>query len=65
MATSANLAGGKLCFTTLAVKKQFAAQKLQPDVYLDAGALPKKKPSTIVKEEKGELVVLRRGEIKI
>lgn len=65
VATSANVAGEPECYDVACVKKQFVTYKLQPDFYLDEGPLEKRLPSTLVKEEKGKLIVLRQGEIEI
>jgi len=65
VSTSANVSGEPVCYSIRAVKKQFVDQKFQPDFYLDVGRLPKRKPSTIVMEKNGEIVVLRQGEIKL
>lgn len=62
VSTSANLSEQPACYSIRAAKKQLGDQ---PDFYLDVGALPKRKPSTIVTEKNGEIVVLRQGSIKI
>ncbi len=63
IATSANRAGEPACYSVRAVKKQLG--DVQPDFYLDEGALPRRKPSTIVREEDGKTIVLRQGSIRI
>lgn len=63
VATSANVAGQPSCYDVASVRAQFATHLLQPDFYLDDGPLATQKPSTIVAEQDGELVVLRQGEI--
>ncbi len=63
--TSANRAGGKECYLTQDVRDQFSSQLLQPDYYLDAGALAFHSPSTIVREADGEVEVLRQGELYV
>lgn len=65
VSTSANRAGEPACYDIDCVKKQFQTQQLQPDLYLYGGVLPKRLPSTIIKEENGQIVVLRQGEISI
>ncbi len=42
---------------------QFRNKRYQPDLYLDAGKLPKVKPSTIISIENRELKILRKGPI--
>jgi L-threonylcarbamoyladenylate synthase len=56
VSTSANLSGQPACYSIRAVKKQLGDK---PDFYLDTGRLPKRKPSKIVMEQDGEIVVLR------
>ncbi len=65
VSTSANVSGEPVCYSVRVVKKQLVGRKTQPDFYLDVGRLKKVKPSTIVVEKNGEIVVLRQGEIKI
>lgn len=65
VSTSANVSGQPVCYSVRAVKKQFAGHTHQPDYYFDVGALPRRKPSTLVKEEKGRLIVLRQGGIRV
>ena len=65
VATSANRAGQPMCYRMEDIRQQFAVALLQPDYFLDGGVLKKRKPSTIVVEQEGELVVLRQGEIEI
>ncbi len=65
VATSANLAGEPQCYSVRAVKKQFQTRRLQPDFYLDVGALPRRKPSTIIKVSGNEIETLRTGSIKL
>lgn len=64
VSTSANISGRAECYSPLAVKKQF--KKFPSDlIIVDAGKLPKKKPSTIVDASGDILKVIRRGSIKI
>jgi len=56
VSTSANLSGQPACYSVRAAKKQLGDR---PDGYLDAGVLPRRKPSRIVTEKDGEIVVLR------
>jgi len=65
ISTSANVSGEPVCYSIRTVKKQLIGRKTQPDFYLTGGRLKKVKPSTIVMEKDGEVVVLRQGEILI
>lgn len=70
-ATSANsprdLAGGFDSYTAEDIIKQFSKLKYKPDIIIDAGRLPKRKPSTLLKIEHkvtGQgYEVLRKGPI--
>jgi L-threonylcarbamoyladenylate synthase len=64
VATSANRAGMSPAFSADAARQAFSSG-LVPDFILDVGALPRQKPSTIVAERDGKLVVLREGAIRI
>jgi L-threonylcarbamoyladenylate synthase len=64
-ATSANLAGRKESYSISEIIKQFQHQKFQPDFIINAGRLAKNKVSTMVKIERGEIEVLRKGQVKI
>jgi L-threonylcarbamoyladenylate synthase len=63
VATSANRSDQPDCYSIRAVKSQYKSQKLQPDYILNAGALPKRKPSTLVKVQDDKIKVLRKGKI--
>ena len=63
VATSANRSGQPDCYSVKAVRLQYANTKLQPDYFLDVGALPKRRPSTLVKIEDNKIKVLRPGSI--
>ncbi|MFH1404686.1 MAG: L-threonylcarbamoyladenylate synthase [Patescibacteria group bacterium] len=65
ISTSANLSGKESCYSVEDVKKEFVHEKLQPDYFIDAGVLPKRKSSTIVQEQNGKLDVLREGSVRI
>lgn len=65
VSTSANISGKPACFSVTALKKQFGA-RLKNMFVIDIGALPRRKPSTIVAiSEVGEIQVVRQGAIKI
>jgi L-threonylcarbamoyladenylate synthase len=63
--TSANVSGMPTCYSVVEVSKQFARRRLQPDFALDVGPLPRRKPSTIIAEQDGRIVVLRQGSLRI
>ncbi|MFA6604006.1 MAG: L-threonylcarbamoyladenylate synthase [Patescibacteria group bacterium] len=63
--TSANLSGQPACYSPREVRKQLVARRRQPELFLNAGALPRRPPSTIVKIVKGQVVILRPGSIKL
>lgn len=66
VATSANRSGEKEARSGRAVARAFADQKNKPDYILDAGALPRRKPSTVVRvRQNGTIEVLRPGKIKV
>lgn len=65
VSTSANLSGQQVCYSASCVIGQFKNQKYQPDLILDAGRLPKRKPSTIVIIKDGRVVILRKGAVEV
>lgn len=61
IATSANRSGGSTPYTVRSVLRQLRGP-LYPDLILDGGRLPKRKPSTIVKVDgRGKLRIVRSG----
>lgn len=60
---SAHLSGGYDSYSSVDVIKQFNRQKHKPDIIIDAGKLPKRKPSTMVKVADSEWEILRPGPI--
>lgn len=64
-ATSANVSGKGECYSVRQLIKQFGRQKYLPDLILDAGKLPKKKVTTIIKVKNDRVEILRQGGIKI
>lgn len=61
---SAHLSGGYDSYSAEDIIKQFSKQKHKPDIIIDAGKLPKRKPSTLVKIlADGEIEILRAGSI--
>jgi len=64
VSTSANISEKGDCYDPEKIKEQFEAEKFKPDLFISAGKLPIKLPSTIVKFDK-EAKILRQGEIKV
>jgi L-threonylcarbamoyladenylate synthase len=62
-ATSANISGQPDCYSAGEILKQFQKQKFQPDIIINAGKLPKRKPSTLVRVFDDVVKVLREGPI--
>jgi L-threonylcarbamoyladenylate synthase len=62
-ATSANVSGKSDCYSAEALIHQFQRKKFKPDFVINAGKLPKRKPSTVVKIDKGIIEILRQGSI--
>jgi L-threonylcarbamoyladenylate synthase len=62
-ATSANLSGQIDCYSVGDIIAQFKNQTYKPDIIINAGKLPKRKPSTMVRIVNGEIKILRRGPI--
>lgn len=65
VSTSANVAGEENPYTAEDIQKRFSLEEVQPDIIIDANTLPPSPPSTVVKIENGQLVVLRQGSIYI
>ncbi len=65
VSTSANISSHASPYDIESVLKMFENTDNQPDVIIDAGTLPHRSPSTIVRVENGELSVLRQGEIVV
>lgn len=64
VATSANLSGNNNLYNSAKVIEEFEGRQYQPDLIIDAGILPKIKPSTLVKVEGLKVKVIRIGLIK-
>lgn len=65
VSTSANVAGEENPYTAEDIQSRFLKEDVQPDIIVDAGTLPPSPPSTVVKIENGQLIVLRQGSIYI
>lgn len=63
-ATSANISGEKEPYSITEILKQYKGQKLTPDLIIDAGKLPFRKPSTIIDLTKKKIKLIRKGPIK-
>lgn len=63
--TSANLSNQPTIYSGDEVRHAYFQQKIQPNIILNAGALPQRPTSTIVQEQNGKIVVIREGAIKI
>ena len=65
-ATSANRAGQGDLYDSKDIMALYAKRKNRPDALIDAGILPRRLPSTIVKiNENGNFEILRQGSLKI
>ncbi len=66
VATSANKSGEPECRSGRSVVRAFQGAQTKPDLVLDLGALPRRKPSTIARVcPDGKVAVLRRGAVRI
>ncbi len=65
VSTSANIASMDSPYDVDSVLEMFEGQGYQPDIIIDAGTLPHRSPSTVVKVSDGKLEVLRQGEIVV
>lgn len=63
--TSANVSGAETLYKGTQIVKEFNSRKRKPSLLLDAGALPKRAPSTIVGFLKGNALVIRQGSVRI
>ncbi len=64
-ATSANVSGLPQCYSATAVLRQFRRRKHKPDILIDAGTLPKRKPSTLIKIDGDNFEILRKGPVSL
>lgn len=62
-ATSANLSGKPVSYSSADILKQFKNQKYKPDIIINAGKLPFSKPSTVVLIKNRQIKILRDGPI--
>jgi|GEM_PF-543226 len=61
ISTSANISGQPACYDVECVIKQFKNTKVQPDLIIDAGPLPKNLPSTILDLSGDTPGIIRQG----
>lgn len=61
--TSANMSSKPECYSAEELLKQFGKAKYKPDIIINVGRLARRKPSTLVKIENGETIILRPGPI--
>ncbi len=65
--TSANISELKNTYSVKELMKYFRGifgHGIKPDIVLDAGKLPERKPSTVIELENNKIKVIREGEIK-
>jgi len=65
VSTSANIAGQEPSYKVEDIIKMFSNAVDQPDIIIDAGELPRRAPSTIVRVMDGRVEVLRQGEVAV
>ncbi len=66
VATSANLSGQPNCYSPREIYEQFIHAPMQPDLFINAGELPHRQPTTIIKcTHDNKLELLRQGGLKI
>lgn len=63
--TSANVSGDAPAYTPAAVRRAFRNREPKPDLLLDAGRLPDRPPTTIVRMKGKRIEILRQGQVKI
>ena len=65
VSTSANISSQKSPYNIEDVKNMFANCYRKPDIVIDAGELPHKAPSTIIRINQSTIEILRQGELII
>jgi L-threonylcarbamoyladenylate synthase len=60
---SADKSGGTAPYSIKDSYRQFKSKKYQPDLFLDAGRLPKRQPSTVARIKNGIIKIIRKGPI--
>lgn len=62
-ATSANRSGQKDSYSLSDILDNFSQAKIKPDIIINAGKLPRKRPSTLVRLRDGQVEILRKGPV--
>ncbi|MFH0857750.1 MAG: L-threonylcarbamoyladenylate synthase [Candidatus Magasanikbacteria bacterium] len=65
VSTSANIARMESPYDIQTVLDMYANTEMKPDIVIDAGNLPQRNPSTIVRVLNGQVQVLRQGELVV
>lgn len=65
VATSANLADAGDMYSAQDLVSIYQNQNIQPDILLDQGVLPQRKPTTIISVVNNDFKILRQGETKV
>ncbi len=65
VATSANISGQGDCYSPADVQRQFKGSGPRPALFINAGTLPRRRPTTIIKCDEHGLKLLRQGELKV
>lgn len=65
IATSANFSGDPNAYSSKRIEADFSTARYKPDLILDAGVLPRRKPSTILRVTKTGVELLRAGTVRV
>lgn len=65
VSTSANISNNPDSYTAKSIRDSFVGSDMKPDLFINAGNLPKNTPSTIVSFADSDAKILRQGKIKI
>ena len=65
VSTSANLAGAPVPYTVEAILHAWPATGWQPDIVIDAGILPARAPSTVIRLTGKNIELVRQGDIVV
>jgi len=61
ISTSANISGQSACYAVSDIIEQFKDSEIQPDLIIDAGALPQTLPSTMLDLTGNTPIIIRKG----
>jgi L-threonylcarbamoyladenylate synthase len=64
-ATSANRSGKPDSYSAADILSQFKKIKFKPDVIINAGKLRERKPSTVIRIDKNQIILLRKGPVSV